>query len=414
MTKLKVVYITIEDISSGLFLTQVFEPVKKMAEIDTKRQFNLIVLNRPWKYLEHRKTLKVIRKSLLLQKNISIRYIPLLPPLRNVTSSKFLSKITTYIISFLFFLFVDKKKSLYHSRSYWPCAAGLLTNLNPMIFEPRSLWNLENLAMGQIIRGSKAEVYWNTLERICVNKSEKVISINSQMANYFTKNYNSYRKNVVIPISYSNKNFSYNSVKRKEIREKLLFSNKKVFVYSGSLGMTKINTVSIIQTIQRLNNTFKNSHFLFLTPEYESKSIKKIVDKTTISKKNFTSIHPSFNEISYYLSAADYGYHSLPIQPDSFTRMGTKIIEYLAVGLPVIVNEHVGAAAQILKNKNLGFVIDEKTKTGTIIKNLNLLSDRNRVERINFAKENFEISIIAKNYIKIYNEIDSTHINGTS
>lgn len=411
MFKLDVVYITIEDISSGLFLSQVLEPLKKMAKIDTQRKFHLIILNRPWKYLEHRKTLKVIRKFFLLQKNISIRYIPLLPPLRNATKSKFLSQFVTLLISFLLFLSTKKKNSLYHSRSYWPCAAGLFANLKPMIFEPRSLWNHENIAMGKIIKGSNSELYWNTLEKNCADQSEKVISINSQMANYFIANYNQLKKNVIIPISYSDKYFSFNPAKRKEIRKNLSLNNKEVFVYSGSLGMSKIGIETIIETIKKLNECSKNAHFLFLTPNYEAPSIQIIIEQSNIGKGDYTSIHPSFNEISYYLSAADYSYHSLPFQPDSFTRMGTKVIEYLAVGLPVIVNEHVGAAAEILNNQNLGFVINNNSNTKSIINNLSLVSSVDRSKRINFAKENFEISSVAKKYIKIYNEIDSIHIN---
>ncbi|MDC3312933.1 glycosyltransferase [Gammaproteobacteria bacterium] len=410
MIKLKVVYITIEDISSGLFSSQVLAPLMKMAEIDSERAFEIIILNRPWKYLEHRRTLKTIRKSVLL-KNISIRYIPFLPPLRNVTKSKFLSRSVTYFISFLLLILTDKKKTIYHSRSYWPCASGLLINLKPMIFEPRSLWNLENIAMGSIIRGTSAETYWNNLEKICANRSERIISINDPMANYFSDNYNSSSKNNVIPISFSDSNFSYSSIKRKEIRAKLFLNDKKVFVYSGSFGMTQIGIEFIIKIIGKLNESCKNAHFLFLTPHYEASSIKLITNKVGISSSDYTSIHPKFYEISDYLSASDYGYHSLPIQPDSFTRMGTKVVEYLAIGLPVIVNKHVGAAADILKNKNLGFIIDDDSNSEIINSNLNFVKAVDRTERINFAKEEFEISSIAKKYVTIYNEIDSTHSN---
>lgn len=410
MNKRKVIYVTIEDISSGLFLSQVLEPLKRIAKIDTQREFNLFVLNRPWKYLKHRKILKIIRNSFSLQKNISIKYIPLLPPLRNVTRSKLLSKFVTYFIGFLFFLFIDKKNSLYHSRSYWPCAAGLLINLNPMVFEPRSLWNLENIAMGTILKGSSSELYWNNLEKICVDQSEKVISINTQMANYFTTNYNLYTKNEIIPISFSNKNFTFNSTVREEIRKRLSLNNKKVFVYSGSLGMEKIAIKAILQTIKKLKESTKNAHFLFLAPNYETSSILDIMRQADINESDFTLIHPDFNEISNYLSAADYGYHSLPIQPDSFTRMGTKIVEYLSVGLPVIVNEHVGAAANILVNHKLGFTIYNDSNTETISNNLSLVLNIDRQERINFAEKEYEVSSVAKKYIKVYNEIDSMHI----
>ena len=109
MTKLNVVYLTIEDVSSGLFFSQVLQPIIQMAQIDCQRKFNLIIINRPWKYLEHRKTLEVIRKSILNHKNIILKYIPLLPPLRNITRSKFLSQLVTTFIGFYFLYLLIKK-----------------------------------------------------------------------------------------------------------------------------------------------------------------------------------------------------------------------------------------------------------------------------------------------------------------
>ena len=406
MTKLNVVYLTIEDVSSGLFFSQVLQPIIQMAQIDCQRKFNLIIINRPWKYLEHRKTLEVIRKSILNHKNIILKYIPLLPPLRNITRSKFLSQLVTTFIGLLFLIFVDKKNCVYHSRGYWPCAAGILINLNPMIFEPRSLWNHENIAMGTIIKGSAAELYWKNLEKNCVNLSRKIISINKQMANYFLTKYKFSLKSEIIPISFSKKNFSFNLIKRKKIRKKLFLNNKKVFVFSGSFGMNNIGIKSIIKTITILKKNLKNSHFLFLTPKFEALSVQYLVQKIGLNDSEFTSIHPSYDEISNYLSASDFGYHSLPLQPDSFTRMGTKIVEYLAVGLPVIVNKNLGAAANIINDQNFGFVIDDNIKNEKITSNLKKISKINRDTIIIFANQEYELLSVAKKYINVYSELD--------
>lgn len=408
MTKLDVIYITIDDVCSGLFSSQVLKPLVKMAEIEPNRNFYLFVINRPWKYLEHRKKLKDINKLFSVQKNIKLKYIPFLPPLRNVTKFKFLSKFATYLIGLILLLYTNKNNSIYHTRGYWPCEAGLLVNLKPMIFEPRSLWNLENIAMGSIVRGTKAELYWNNLEKNCINQSEKIISINTQMVNYFTNNYKIFDKNKVIPISFSKNDFFFDSEKRKEIREKLSLKNRNVFVYSGSFGMSKIGINSIIKTIIRLKQFSKNPHFLFLTPKYESSSVQYLVQKIGLNKNNFSLIHPNLNEISNYLSAADFGYHSLPPQPDSFARMGTKIIEYLAVGLPVIVNKNVGAAAKIIDEQNFGFVIDDNTNNDDLSNNLKKISKINRDKIISYANQEYEISSVAKKYIQVYSEIDFT------
>lgn len=408
ISKRPVIYVTIDDICSGLFTSQILSGLIKSAKNDLDRSFQVIAVNRPWKILEHRRRLKVIRKS-LLPSNLSIRYIPLLPPLRKAAGSLIYSRLVTNYLSILFRIFLRTTNVILHARSYWPCAAAIEAGFNKVIFEPRSLWTLENIAMGDIKLGSSADLYWNNLEETCVVNSDFIISINQAMADYFSGKYSCVsKKNKIIPISFSNQNFYYNSKKRQEIRASLSLVNKKVFVYSGSFGMSQIGLSHIINTIRMINNSLDCAYFLFLTPRYEHAAVTRVVNKAGLSSDKFTSIHPAFDQITNYLSAADYGYHALPSQPDSFTRMGTKVVEYFAAGLPVIVNRHVGAAAKILDENRYGFVIHDNMPRKTLLEKLSSLSKLNRHDIENFSKANFETTIVAELYSRIYYELDLT------
>ena len=403
--KRRVVYVTIDDICSGLFTSQILAGLIKSAEIDAGRSFQILVVNRPWKILDHRRRMKVIRKS-ILPPNLSIKYIPLLPPLRKSAGRRLYSKLVTTYLSLLVRVFVRRTNVIVHARSYWPCAASLQAGFKAVIFEPRSLWTLENIAMGDIREGSSAEAYWNELEKICVLKSERVVSINTAMADYFSERYGCAYKNEVIPISFSDRKFSYNKKKRQEFRANLSLINKKVFVYSGSFGMSQIGFSCITNTVRMIDNAVASAHFLFLTPSHEGLAVSRVVDQAGLSDGRFTSIHPAFDQITDYLSAADFGYHALPWQPDSFTRMGTKVVEYFAAGLPVIVNRHVGAAAKILAENSYGFVIDEDMPSEIILDKLNSLSKLKRADIVHFSKEQYEVSTVARSYSQIYRELD--------
>jgi len=403
--KRNITYITIEDISSGLFISQVLTPLLAMAKNDSDRKFEIIAINRPWKLFNHIKSLKTF-EDLKNRPNLKIKYLPLLPPLRKSAGNKLYSEFITRYISLILKIFSSRKNNIIHARSYWPCAAAISSGLRNIIFEPRSLWTLENIAMGDIKENSKAEKYWNNLERKCSKISRKIVSINQPMSNYFIKNYSNDKKNMVIPIIYSKDNFNFNDEERHLIRSNLNIENKLVFTYSGSFGMSHIGKLTISKIIKKIKASVSNAHFLFITPKFESDTIKEITTEANLKNNQLTSVHPEHKKISSYLSAGDIGFHALPYQKDHFTRMGTKVVEYFAAGLPVIVNNYVGAAADLIKKNDLGFIINDEMKSTDIKNQINLISQLSRETIMNYAQDNYEIQKVVSQYLLIYSELD--------
>jgi hypothetical protein len=79
---MKIAYLTIEDITSGLFKTQILDIIEEISNYDNTVNFKIYILNRPWLYFRHRVFLNEYRAK-YNSNNISFCYIPLLPPLRN-------------------------------------------------------------------------------------------------------------------------------------------------------------------------------------------------------------------------------------------------------------------------------------------------------------------------------------------
>lgn len=408
--KKNITYITIEDISSGLFMSQVITPLAEMAKNEVDRKFEIFVINRPWKLFSHLKSLYTV-KEFKTTPNLKIKYFPFLLPLRKSAGNKLYSSFITKYLSIIIKIFCNKKDKIIHARSYWPCAAAISAGFKDVIFEPRSLWTLENIAMGDIKENSKAEIYWNKIEKQCSTLSNKVISINKPMSSYFIDNYSNKINNKVIPIIYKKEDFYFNPLERKKLRKSLRIEDKLVFTYSGSFGMSNVGKKEISKVVKKLSSSIPDSHFLFITPSYELNTILEISTKSELKNNQVTIIHPEHKKISSYLSAGDIGFHALPYQKDHFTRMGTKVVEYFAVGLPVIVNRNVGAAADLISSNNLGFVINNDMTLEEIKKKIKITSQLSRNNIIEYAQSNFEIQKVSSKYLSIYSELENNSNN---
>jgi glycosyltransferase involved in cell wall biosynthesis len=397
---MKIAYLTIEDISSGLFKTQVLDIIDEISNYDKTVRFKIFILNRPWLFFKHRIFLKEYR-GVYNSYNISFCYIPFLPPLRNSLKYYFYSFMVTKWFSLIFTFCINRHKfDLIHARSYWPTFSVLNYNI-PIIFDLRSLWLLENISTGEIKLNSKSYNYWKQIEIDCINKSAASTCVSIGMVEY-VKNISSIANATLIPISVNEKYFNFNKDNRIKNRKILDWSENVIFIYSGSLGQSGINIKSITELFKKIISLSDNYKILIITSE-KSYYVNKIMSTIGIEILNYKIINPKLNEISSWLDCADIGLHALPLQLDSNTRLGTKVVEYWINGLPVIVNKNVGAAAEYIDNYKIGYVIEEDSKTINIKINELLNYDRSYIS--NFAKNIFSAKHISFQYLQLYQDI---------
>ena len=399
---MNVAYLTIEDVSSGLFKTQILDIIDEIITQEKSIKCKIFIVNRPWHYSKHKKYLK--EYSLKYgSKNIIFYYIPLLPPLRDSLKYYLYSLIVTRWLSLIFKFFLDQNKfDLIHSRSYWPTFAVLDYKL-PIIFDLRSLWVLENISSGDIVLNSKTHHYWKRLEFDCVDRTAVSTCVSNEMVKY-VNDLSKIEKTELIPISVNENNFKHNVENRIKNREILSWNDNVIFVYSGSLGLSGINISAIIKLFKNILDVNCTFRILILTSD-NGNYVNDIFLKGGLEIEKIKILHPKLDDISGWLDCSDIGLHALPLQLDSKTRLGTKVVEYWVNGLPVIVNRHVGAAAEYIDNYKVGFVIEDFSQIDNLeIKILELL-DYDREMISNFAISNFSSKLVASKYLKIYKEL---------
>jgi len=398
---MKIAYLTIEDITSGLFKTQILDIIEEISNYDNTVNFKIFILNRPWLYFRHRVFLKEYR-AIYNSNNISFCYIPLLPPLRNSLKYYIYSFLVTKWLVLIFQFYINPNKfDIIHARSYWPTFTVLNKNI-PIIFDLRSLWLLENISTGEIKLNSKAYYYWKQIEIDCINKSAVSTCVSIAMVDY-VNNISAISKTALIPMSVNEKYFTFDQKNRNKNRNILNWNEKIIFVYSGSLGQSGINIKAITQLFKSIIDVNDKHRILIITSE-QNKYIKKIMANIGIEHNKYIIIHPKLNEISSWLDSSDIGLHALPIQLDSKTRLGTKVVEYWINGLPVIINKNVGAAADYIEKYNVGYVVHDDLENHVLKEKINEMINYDRKYISNFAKNNFSAKHISLQYLQLYQD----------
>lgn len=141
--------------------------------------------------------------------------------------------------------------------------------------------------------------------------------------------------------------------------ERLGLEDKFVVAYAGSLGIW-YQLKEMLEFYVEVRKKIPNIHFLVLTPYLEI--LKKEMKTVGLIPQGMTAISVPYDEVSYYLSQAHVG---LAFYKPCYAAKGccpTKIGEYLATGLPVIVNRGVGDSDSFIEQHRIGAVINHFNK----------------------------------------------------
>jgi glycosyltransferase involved in cell wall biosynthesis len=397
----KLAYITVEDVSSGLFKTQVLNNLIALSIKYPKIKINIYCINRIWHLSKNINSIKKINFLIKNNKtNIKIIYLPFLPPLRGGLKSRFYLNFIIYYLKFLISFINLRKFNAVHIRSYWPLLAIKHLDLKNIIFDPRSLWLDESISSGDLVDGSDEHKLLNSLERACIESSKIICVVSQPMVNYY-RSISPLAHIKLVPISFLDGEFFFDKYKREEIRKKLNIETNLVYVYSGSFGQSGVNISAILQIFDLILEN-KNARLLVLTNEKES-VINRLIIKVRANSRNMIVLSSGVADLKNFLSAADIGVHALPPQKDSDSRLGTKVIEYWACGLPVLVNQYVGAAAAIINEFTiLGEVLDLDVHHNSFQVSSMRIAKLDRGIISKFALDNFSAEKIATLYLDAY------------
>ncbi len=411
---MKVCYLTWGETprSYGIFGSQVIGQFVETYKLMREEEFFFIaavplihsgLIREKWAYFSE---LKRVRQRL---SNIKFFRIPIFASQTFVNSSKR----TFYLFhGFSHWLLSKRLKKLkpdvVHCRSYHAAWAALKVKEKyhlkySIVFDGRGLWPEEVAMKNNYAETDKNYRYLKKIEKELLLKCNINIAVSDTMKEHYEK------------IGASKVELLYLSVSANKLRPE--FSNtdtvKKddeyIFCYIGALTKSTWHTIDKLKELyKRIKETcsFKTKILIITTSDHSI--IKEVFGPELESELELTSTKTT-EELKSKLSRADFGL--LPYKDVSdnielsvgLTMLGTKTVEYLAAGLPVIVNKYCGGAASIIEKYNLGVVYDPKTFNEINNANIsNFINDFKQVERSDLAEELFDYEVNAEKYKEIY------------
>ncbi len=151
------------------------------------------------------------------------------------------------------------------------------------------------------------------------------------------------RPQAIIPCAVDLDRFSFRPEARARVRAHLGLEDQPLAVYSGSLGSWYLPE-QMLDFVAASRSEMPDLHLLALTPQREL--IEQAAERKGLSRSLRTcSVSPE--RVPEFLSAADFGISFIDPTPSKVASSPTKLAEYLACGLPAVLNAGVGDAEEL-------------------------------------------------------------------
>jgi len=207
-----------------------------------------------------------------------------------------------------------------------------------------------------------------------------------------------HRKIEVVPNGVDYVKYQITEETRQSMREKYgIGSNQIVLVFHGMLKYrpTQVANTLLVNTIfPELTKRYRNLRLLLIGPGHPKEISKQIIQLPSIPSSVFIQ----------HLSMGDIGV--VPLLAGSGTR--TKIIEYLALGIPTVSTEIGAEGLPVTNGENILIAKDEKISF--VQETIKLIENRELRERLKrngkrLVRENLDLSAIYKSSLKIYEDL---------
>lgn len=302
-----------------------------------------------------------------------------------------------------------------HARSHIPAVIALSLKKKfglKMIFDVRGLMAEEYVDAGHWRRGSFKYHLTKRMERRCLAAADGVVTLTKAIWPII-REWDGLRGrpivHEVVPCCADLERFRFDGEERVARRSELNLHDRFVLVYSGSVGGWYL-TEEMADFFGVLLKERPEAHFLWLVPSAHG-VIKDIMQRRGIAPDKYTVLSAASAEVPSYLSASDAGIAFIKPCFSKLASSPTKTAEYLACGLPLIINKGVGDSDVLVTEERAGALIndftDESYRQGaaTITRLLEDVEGMRRHAR-SVAEKLFDLHRVGLgNYARLYQEI---------
>ncbi|MBA2703362.1 MAG: glycosyltransferase family 4 protein [Blastocatellia bacterium] len=213
----------------------------------------------------------------------------------------------------------------------------------------------------------------------------------------------------VVPCCTDLELFRFRPEDRERRRKELGLDDKLVLVYSGSIDGWYL-TEKMAEFFAHLKTGRQDAHFLWLTHGSHER-IRQLMRANGLSESDYTAMSVSSRDVPSHLSASDAG---LAFIKPSFSKQAsspTKYGEYLACGLPLIINAGVGDSDDLMMTEGIGVLVgefneSEYTRAALALNALTKQPSETRKRTRGVAEKLFDVrGVGVESYARLYETI---------
>ncbi|HKG62215.1 MAG TPA: glycosyltransferase [Pyrinomonadaceae bacterium] len=215
----------------------------------------------------------------------------------------------------------------------------------------------------------------------------------------------------VIPCCVDLSLFKFSDEERARRRGELGLGNRLTMVYSGSLDGWYL-TEQMADFFASFLRHNRETHLLWLTTGSHDR-VRELMRARNIEPDNFSVRAVASGEVASYLAAADVGLAFIKRCVSKIASSPTKSGEYLACGLPLVINAGVGDSDLLINEWKAGVLIedfseDDFVKAAREIEEI-MAADDVRKKARSVAERVFNLGTIAgERYASLYEKVLST------
>ena len=212
----------------------------------------------------------------------------------------------------------------------------------------------------------------------------------------------------VIPCCVDLSLFKFSAADRERRRKELGLGDQFTVVYSGSLDGWYL-TEQMVDFFAALLKGNQKAHLLWLTNGNPDR-VRELMRSRHVETKNFSVLSVASSEVPSYLAAADAGLSFIKRCISKIASSPTKNGEYLACGLPLVINAGVGDSDALIDDWKAGVLIEEFTdeeyaEAGRAIEAM-VARPEVRQQARTVAEHLFDLNVIAgERYASLYEKV---------
>ena len=212
----------------------------------------------------------------------------------------------------------------------------------------------------------------------------------------------------VIPCCVDLSLFKFSETERARRREELRLGDRLTLVYSGSLDGWYL-TEKMVDFFAAVLKHRSDAHLLWLTTGSHDR-VRELMSSRNVGAGNFSVLSIPSAQVPSYLAAADAGMAFIKRCVSKIASSPTKNGEYLACGLPLIINAGVGDSDALINDWKAGVLIEEFTQdefgeAGRKIEEM-VAQPEVRKNARSVAEELFDLNTIgAERYATLYERV---------